>query len=235
METKQITRTAGKWLAGSIGLAVASYAAYAGITWVRYGHPKRASDEDADALMDDFMPRFDVVERHSVRVAAPAEIALAAAVDVDMESSAAIRAILKARELLLRSRPQHVVRPRGLLAQAKSLGWGQLAEQPGREILMGAVTKPWEANPVFVALPSDEFATFQEPGYVKIIWTLRADPAGNEESILRTETRAVATDTSARRKFRRYWSLLSPGIIAIRIAMRSAVKASAERRWREAA
>ena len=72
---------------------------------------------------------------------------------------------------------------------------------------------------------------FQEPGYVKIIWTLRANPDRNGQSIFRTETRAVATDVEARRKFRRYWAFLSPGIIAIRRVMLPAVKAEAERRW----
>jgi hypothetical protein len=61
------------------------------------------------------------------------------------------------------------------VAWAKSLGWGVLAEVPGGEIVMGAVTKPWTANPVFRALPPDAFATFDEPDYVKIVWTLRAD------------------------------------------------------------
>jgi hypothetical protein len=107
-----------------------------------------------------------------------------------------------------------------------------LAELPGREFIMGAVTKPWEPNPVFRGLAPDEFTNFQEPGYVKIIWTLRADAVGNAESLFRTETRAVATDAEARKKFRRYWSFLSPGIIAIRRIMLPAVKADAERRWR---
>ena len=76
---------------------------------------------------------------------------------------------------------------------------------------------------------------FATPGYVKIAWTLRADPTRIGGSIFRTETRAVATDADARRKFRRYWSFLSPGIILIRAAMLPAVKRDAERRWREVA
>ena len=122
---------------------------------------------------------------------------------------------------------------KALLEEMKELGWGVLAELPGREIVMGAITKPWEPNPVFRALPPDEFQEFQEPGYVKIVWTLRAKSVRNGQSIFRTETRAVATDVEARRKFRRYWAFLSPGIIAIRRVMLPAVKAEAERRWVE--
>jgi hypothetical protein len=111
-----------------------------------------------------------------------------------------------------------------------SLGWRVLAEVPGRELVVGAVTLPWEANVKFHGLSPGEFAAFNEPGYVKIVWTLRADPIGASESVFRTETRAIATDASARATFRRYWSLLSPGIIVIRWVMLEPVKREAERR-----
>jgi hypothetical protein len=118
-----------------------------------------------------------------------------------------------------------------LLALTTSIGWGVLAEAPGREVVMGAVTQPWKADVVFRSLPPDQFAAFNEPGYVKIVWTLRADPIGAHASIFRTETRAVATDAFARAKFRRYWAFLSPGIILIRRALLRPLKAEAERRF----
>ena len=95
---------------------------------------------------------------------------------------------------------------------------------------MGAVTQPWMADVVFRPLPPDEFASFQEPDHVKIVWTLRADPVGTEASIFRTETRVVSTDPAARRKFRRYWAFASPGIILIRWASLGPLKSEAERR-----
>jgi hypothetical protein len=105
-----------------------------------------------------------------------------------------------------------------------------LAEVPGRELVLGAVTQPWQANVVFRALPPETFAAFNEPDYVKIAWTLRADPVDATHSTFRTETRAIATDPEAQRKFRRYWSFLSPGIIVIRWMSLGPLKADAERR-----
>ena len=105
-----------------------------------------------------------------------------------------------------------------------------LADVPDRELVAGAVTRPWEANVTFRALPPDQFAAFNEPGYVKIAWTLRADPISPTESVFRTETRVMATDPGARSKFRRYWSFLSPGIIVIRWAVLGPLKREAERR-----
>jgi hypothetical protein len=82
---------------------------------------------------------------------------------------------------------------------------------------------------VFRPLPPREFVVFDEPHYVKIVWTLRADAIGASASIFRTETRAIATDPTARAKFRRYWAFLSPGIILIRWASLRPLKAEAER------
>jgi hypothetical protein len=116
----------------------------------------------------------------------------------------------------------------------RAIGWGVLAEVPGREIVMGAVTQPWMADVVFRPLPPGAFAAFDEPGYVKIAWTLRTDPIGDAESMFRTETRVATTDPAARAKFRRYWSFTSPGIILIRRLSLGPLKADAERRARAA-
>ena len=130
----------------------------------------------------------------------------------------------------MRSHPVRQPESTSFIDQMRSIGWGVLAEEPGREIVLGAVTQPWLADVVFRALPPEEFAAFHDPNYAKIVWTLRADSVGPAESVFRTETRAVATDLVARAKFRRYWSFLSPGIILIRWASLAPLKADAERR-----
>ena len=186
--------------------------------------------EESDRLLDRFMPRYDIVERHHVKVSAPADLTLLAASEMDLRQSRLIRAIFRGRELALGADRDAQFRPRGLVALTRQLGWGVLAETPGREIVMGAVTQPWQPNVVFRALPPDEFASFEEPGYVKIAWTLRADPLDAGESIARTETRVVATDAIARAKFRKYWAWVSPGVVLIRWLSLRLVKEDAERR-----
>jgi len=230
--TKTSSHTALKWLAGALGVAVTAYGAYVASAWSRYGQPRPPARDEADPLLDRFVPVYDVVERHSIRVGAPAEVTFGAACEADLMQSPVARAIFKGREIILGSNPDETPRPRGILALTTSIGWGVLAMVPGQEVVVGAVTRPWEANVVFRPLAADEFARFDEPGYVKIAWTLRAEPLGTTRSIFRTETRAVATDASARTRFRRYWSLLSPGIIAIRWVTLQPVKAEAERRVR---
>jgi len=223
-------RSGARWLAFGAGVAAGAYGAYAGVTWLRYGGPRPATPQETDELLDVFMPKYEISERHHVNVAAPADITFQAACAMDLLDSKVVRTIFKTRELLLRAQPQGNILPRGLLAQTEVLGWRMLAQIPGREIVMGAVTQPWKGTPVFRGVAPDEFAAFQEPGYVKIAWTLRADPAGAETSVFRTETRVVSTDAGARSKFRRYWSFLSPGIILIRRLSLGPLKKAAEDR-----
>ena len=180
--------------------------------------------------MATIMPEYQVEERHHVRVAAPGAITQAAAADTDLQQSRIIRAVFKARELVLGAEPDAETRPKGLLALTTSLGWRVLAEKPGREIVVGAVTQPWLPNVVFRGLAPEEFRVFREPGYVKIAWTLRADPVSDTESIFRTETRVMTTDPTARAKFRWYWARFSPGILLIRRVMLGLLKTDAERR-----
>jgi hypothetical protein len=221
-----------RWLAAGAGLTAALYASRAGFTWLCYGHPPVPDTDQTDPLLDEFIPKYEVVERHHVQVAAPAATALAAACDMDLVQSPIIRAIFKTRELVLGAQPGKVRSPRTLLAWAKELGWAVLAEIPDRKVVLGAVTRPWDANPVFRPLPAQEFAGFHEPGFAKIVWTLRADPINTAESVARTETRVATTDHAARKAFRRYWSLVSPGVEVIRWVSLQLVKSEAEGRIR---
>jgi hypothetical protein len=202
------------------------------VTWLKYGKPSLPNAEDADPLLDQFIPVYEVAERHHIHIAAPADIAFAAACEQDLMALPVVRAIFKTRELVLGAEPDTAVRPRGLLKMTKSIGWGVLAEVPGREIVMGAVTQPWHANVVFRPLPPDDFAAFSEPDFVKIVWTLRAGPKGPHESVFRTETRVVTTDAAARAKFRWYWARFSPGIWLIRWLSLGPIRREAERRAR---
>jgi hypothetical protein len=213
-----------------IGLVTALYGTYVWLTWIRYGHILRAaSTGDWDELLDRFIATFEVLERHQVRVAAPAEITMAAASEMDLRQSIVIRGIFKSRQLILRGKesPQWGG-AQSFIAEAKAGGWGVLAEIPGHETVFGAVTQPWVPNVVSRALPPDEFASFHEPGYAKIVWTVRVDPISATESVFKT--RVATTDPAARRKFRQYWSVFSPGIGLIRQISLRLVKQAAERR-----
>ena len=208
MRLKKVAKTAGAFC----GVAVAGYAAAAGVTWLRFGREKA----EEHSSLDPFFPEYQVFERYEVVAHAPAETAFSAAAALKLEDSSLVRAIFSTREMFLGSRPDDNALRLGLIEKAKQWGWGVLKVMPGQEMLFGAVTQPWVARPVFKSLSPEEFIGFMTPGYVKIAWTLRVDPLDQATSILSTETRAFATDQQARKKFRRYWSMVMPGTVLIR-------------------
>lgn len=199
MTSRSNLKTAGLGLAIGAGIAALGYAGLVVYHRARYGKGVAPEDRfDDSRLLDRFIPAPEVTEHHQVRIAAPPDVVMTTA-----------------RNMELLNQP---------------IGWVVLAERAGREIVLGAVTKPWQSDVAFRSIPSPAFAEFREPGYVKIAWTLRADPIGENETIFHTETRVATTDQAARKLFRRYWSFVAPGVELIRLAMLRPLKKAAEHR-----
>ncbi len=207
----------------------AGWAGYASLAWLRYGRTR--DDFGQVPLLDGVMPEAEVDECHQVHVAAPADVTFDAACRLDLQASPVNAAIMGIRTLPARFRgdPVRADASDGLLAETLALGWGRLAEDPGRELVMGAVTQPWKGEAVFRPVPPEEFAAFNEPGFAKITWTLSVEPTGPDTCVFRTRTRVMTTDADSRQQFRRYWAMFSPGILLIRYEVLRLLKAAAER------
>ena len=234
MEARNGWKSAARGMLVAGGIATAGYAALVAFNRLKYGKAPVARAGQS-SLLDRFMPAPEVVEHHQIDIAAPADIVMAAAKEMELMNSPLVRVIIRMRELALGGEPDRRPHPQALVAQMQSIGRVVLAERACREIVLGSVTQPWDAAPVFRSIPPAEFLSFAEPGYVKIAWTLRADPVDAGHSIFHTETRVCTTDAEARRRFRRYWSFVAPGVELIRLAMLSPLKHAAERKARMAA
>jgi hypothetical protein len=222
---------AARLIGGGVVAAALFGLGHVATSWLRYGRvPKRRGDPPT--LLDRFLPKFEVIERHHTTVAAPVEATYAAARALSLAESPVVRAIFRGRELLMGAGPAEPRAPQPLIDEVMALGWGVLAQEHGREIVLGAVTQPWNADVSFRGLPPDEFATFDTPGFAKIAWAIRVDPLGPASSRFYTETRVATTDPEARRRFRRYWTMVSPGVRLIRRESLRLVRADAERRYR---
>jgi len=219
--------------AGALGVAAAFGISYVAMAWRGYG--RRSADGPAESLLDRVMPMYEVNERHETNVAAPAATTFATVCELDFTGSPLVRALFRVRRMMLEGHDAEASTARISLPELQEMGWRVLAENPGREIVLGAVTQPWVANPRFHGVPTDDFVAFAEPGYVKIAWTLAVDPIGAETSLFRTETRVMTTDDEAHRRFRRYWVTFAPGIRLVRRALLRAVRTEAERRYRAGA
>ncbi len=219
-------------LSGAAAATSVAYLAHAVTSYFRYGRTSESKEDQR--LIDHFLPEYKICERHSVRVDAPAEVTLAAARAISFYDSAIIRSILALRSIPSRLSGNTVapLQKRPIMEEVVALGWRKLAEDSGRQVVMGAVTQPWEKEVVFHGLAPEAFVAFQEPGYAKICWTLEVERTGPSSSVFSTETRVRTTDPASREKFRCYWSFLSPGIIIIRREALRLIKKEAERRVR---
>jgi len=176
-----------------------------------------------------FIPSPDAYDSHEIVIKAPANVVFERAATIDIGALPIVRAIFWLRSKVIRDTPVERI-AQGIVAETKSLGWGVLADEPGRVLVMGAVARPWEKNVTFRAIEPAAFTSFAEPNLVKIAWTLEVEPLAPALTRFRTETRAQATDAHARRRFTLYWLAFSVGIHFIRWNMLRAIRRDAEGR-----
>ena len=177
--------------------------------------------------LDPFMPRFDVRERFERRVCASPEVVMRTAYDFDMQSIWPIRTIINARKFILGG-TRDKREPKGLVEECLDIGWGRLVEEPDKLLICGAVCQPWVGDVKFTPIPAKDFAAYDEPEQVKIVWSLETKEIEPGLTIFAHEVRAVATDDEARRKFFRYWRWARFGIVAVRLLLLPAIKRRAE-------
>lgn len=168
-------------------------------------------------LLDEVMPEWHFSEQHQVEVDAPAERALAAARAVRLRDIPFAWALLTARGLARRAGDRTFV---GLMQGG---GFVVVAEEPGRELVLGGVGRPWRLTER-LRRGVDPVA-FGEPGWARMAMTLRV-----ERGRLVTETRIALTDEAARRRFRRYWLVVRPFSGLTRRLLLRAAKRAAESR-----
>jgi hypothetical protein len=209
-----------------VGIAALIYLMNAMLSWWEYG--RRVGREGLDHYNDQLLPDWEVGEHHEIAVKAPASTAYAAARMLDIEESALVRLIFWLRQVIMRAPRAPDDRRRPFIERAQALGWAVLVDIPGRRTVLAAVTRPWQRAVTFIPLCGVDFLAFNQPGYAKIIWAIEVHPDGDARSIATTETRVQLTDPASRRRFRLYWALLSPGILAIRYLSLRLIRRQAE-------
>lgn len=181
--------------------------------------------------LDAFIPRPDARERFEITVRAPAHRVFETASRFDIQSIALVHGIFRLRELVMRARPL----PRAsaeFFEEMNSLGWATLVDKPGELHVAGAACQPWLGEVKFAPVPAEGFRDFAEPDRVKIAWTVETLALATDRTRLATETRVVATEPGARRKFLRYWRWARFGILPIRWLLLPAIGRQAERAGR---
>jgi hypothetical protein len=169
-------------------------------------------------LIDRYLPKFDETYIYEASIAATPDEAYAAMKDTNLRDPV-IDLLFELRELprniarRWRGEPPAPAPPRVTFGEMTKQGpaWVILAEEPGVELVIGAIGKFWQKDYGTRAVSSAEFIPFAEPGYAKLALSLAVRPAG-DGSILHYEARTATTNESARRTFRRYWRIIGAGV-----------------------
>ncbi|WP_188194578.1 hypothetical protein [Nonomuraea sp. SYSU D8015] len=175
------------------------------------------------ALTDRLIPRPDASERHSIVINASRERVWDAVTRMRPSDIRLAKPLFAIRELASRlsgARPQRDL-PR----------FTPLAEEPGREVVVGMIGQWWRlgrSESPQIAGAAD-FDAFDRPGYAKGTFTFLLEEAGEGRVRLVTETRVKATSPDARRAFLCYWAVIRPGSGLIRRMMLAAIRADAIR------
>lgn len=181
-------------------------------------------------LIDRFAPNPDAVETYSITINASRQAVHDALWTADL-GSPVIKLLLA-----LRSLPRFVVRggrrvPRNQKITMQTLldsGFGVLAEQAGKEIVLGVTGRFWRPTGNLSPFNREEFDRPVPPGIARAIWNFSVSESGDGRTILSTETCVMCGDRASRRKFRAYWFFVRPFSGLIRRLMLRAVRRACE-------
>lgn len=176
----------------------------------------------ADALVEQFLPQYDVSTTIAVRVAGDAARtwqALEAADLIEVGKRrpligllGGIRALPEiARNLAHGEKPAPMPERLTLrdttLPQFGAGAWSLLGERPQCELALGLVGKFWRPVIKYVEVDAASFADFDRPGFAKTVYALAVAESAEGGTLLTGTMRTATTSDSARRWFNRYWTL----------------------------
>lgn len=182
----------------------------------------------AGSRLDAFVPSFQFVERHETRVRGTPRGIYRAVRAVRADEIRTFRTLtwIRSPRLPWRQRRQSIMDPRHdpILDVATRTGFVWLADEPGREVVVGAIVccRPGRLS------NADQFRGLTGPGFAKAGMNFRIQDLGGGECRVTTETRVFATDVRTRRRFGLYWAFIYPGSSLIRHGWLAAVKERAE-------
>lgn len=185
-----------------------------------------------DSLIDSFAPVFQFHEIHETEVRAAPDQVYAAIRLVTPGEIALFRELTWIRRLGQGGKPNILNAPESapLLDTALRGGFLLLAQQPGREIVIGAVLGPVSSGPgalrPVAGLPPPQ--RFQALQTVKAAMNFRVISLPGGHCRLITETRITAYSAFGRRAFATYWRLIYPGSAVIRRMWLRAIRRRAE-------
>ena len=174
-------------------------------------HPEVPSAA-ADPLAE-FFPEPETQTFQAVVVEADAATTFRAVKETDLAASWPVRSLTLVRALpdrivrRLRKLPDQPAPQQTLEGLIEAGWWVRLRDESPSALALGLVM--WDDR---VQREGQSRGLFDAPhaGAVRVGWELRVQPISAERSLLITETMTAPVGEDARRRFHRYWSLISP-------------------------
>jgi hypothetical protein len=163
-------------------------------------------------LIESFAPRYDAIETHSIEIDAPPDVVFRALRTTDFTASPIIKTLT-----FLRSWKRAPKRRGWSLERLHAAGFGILAEEENRELVLGVVGRFWRPTGNILPFDREQF-TAPKQGFAIGVWNFAIAPRG-DGTTLSTETRVVCGDAASRRKFLAYWFFVGPFSALIRRVM----------------
>ncbi len=176
-------------------------------------------------LIDDFLPDYDVCERHQIKVHAPLQEVYAAVRQLDLSEAKLSMLLFRLRGLRACLRPSSQFN----LDHFLQMGFILLGEKPEEELVLGLVGQFWKPSGELRRLNPENFRSFNERGYAKAVWNFSLSVRPDQTVLLETETRVKCLDETSRRRFRFYWMMIGGFSGLIRRDVLRAIKRNAER------
>lgn len=182
--------------------------------------------------LDGMLPEYHFSEFHEVRVNAPPDQVMEAVRQATFGDIPAYVALVRIRAAAMRQAPprRQNADSRRILDTMSNPHSAFLPLVAGeRELVYGMAGQPWsKVRQIRPQSPAD-YRAYSQPNSVKVAFNLRVEDLGSGSSLLTTETRILALDSSARRKMGFYWRLIDPGSGMIRRQWINSVRDRAER------
>lgn len=178
-------------------------------------------------LIDDFLPGYDVRERHRTRVHASLDEVYAAVRHLDISQAKLTQWLFRLRGIPVSSS--------FTLEDFLKMRFILLGTKPNEELLLGLVGRFWTPTGKLRRLDVEGYRSFNEQGYAKAAWNFTLSQQPDNSIQLETETRVYCMDDRSRRQFRLYWMVIGAFSGLIRREVLQAVKQKAERLHQRAA
>ena len=186
----------------------------------------------ATTKLDEWMPRWQVDERHTIEIAAPPEKVFKSIHAVRADEILFFRTLVAVRRCGATGRESILNPPeeQPLLDVATRTSFILLTDDAPREIVVGTVIAAPRGSRATGKLEPSLFLKTLRPGVALATMNFRVEPNNRAGSTVTTETRIYANTPAVLRRFGVYWRLIHPGSDIIRRMWLRAIAQRAERR-----